>query len=228
MLLSTVNRDVELNCINKLWQLVPSGSGLEDIKLAIQQLTMQSHTSTSTYSSLSGSESSEPAMRRLMRHSSLETINTNVTSTDEFVWVDSHNRYVAYMYLFLSLSFASALKLRESRSWIFLTNKIRLLFLVLCHSSSICRSMEKENTSVWILACRVCTSVCHSFLQACRVTALTVVKPWCAEGYTEWQTQRTHGTDLHGDNTTPVIPPSAGASEGWKGGAASGVLPWDV
>jgi ankyrin repeat/BTB/POZ domain-containing protein 2 len=29
-----------------------------------------------------------------MRHSSLETINTNVTSADEFVWVDSHNRLV--------------------------------------------------------------------------------------------------------------------------------------
>lgn len=55
---------------------------------------MRSHTSTSTYSSVSaGSESSEPAMRRLMRHSSLETINTNITNADEFVWVDSHNRY---------------------------------------------------------------------------------------------------------------------------------------
>ncbi|XP_021925814.1 ankyrin repeat and BTB/POZ domain-containing protein 2 isoform X2 [Zootermopsis nevadensis] len=80
-------------------RLVPSGSGLEDIKLAIQQLTMQSHTSTSTYSSLSGSESGEPVMRRLMRHSSLETINTNVTSTDEFVWVDSHNRLVELQHL---------------------------------------------------------------------------------------------------------------------------------
>ncbi|XP_034948548.1 ankyrin repeat and BTB/POZ domain-containing protein 2 isoform X2 [Chelonus insularis] len=76
-----------------------SGSGLEDIKLAIQQLTMRSHTSTSTYSSLSGSESSEPAMRRLMRHSSLETINTNVTNADEFVWVDSHNRLVELQHL---------------------------------------------------------------------------------------------------------------------------------
>lgn len=71
-----------------------SGGGLEDIKLAIQQLTMRSQTSTSTYSSLSaGSESSEPA-RRLGRYSSLETVNTNVTSADEFVWVDSHNRLV--------------------------------------------------------------------------------------------------------------------------------------
>lgn len=82
-------------------KLVPCGSGLEDIKLAIQQLTMRSHTSnsTSTYSSLSGSESSEPAVRRLMRHSSLETINTNVTSADEFVWVDSHNRLVELQHL---------------------------------------------------------------------------------------------------------------------------------
>lgn len=71
-----------------------AGGGLEDIKLAIQQLTMRSQTSNSTYSSLSaGSESSEPA-RRLGRYSSLETVNTNVTSADEFVWVDSHNRLV--------------------------------------------------------------------------------------------------------------------------------------
>lgn len=71
-----------------------SGSGLEDIKSAIQQLTMRSQTSTSTYSSLSaGSESSEPA-RRLGRYSSMETINTNVTAADEFIWVDSHNRLV--------------------------------------------------------------------------------------------------------------------------------------
>lgn len=71
-----------------------SGGGLEDIKLAIQQLTMRSQTSTSTYSSLSaGSESSEPA-RRLGRYSSMETVNTNVTSADEFIWVDSHNRLV--------------------------------------------------------------------------------------------------------------------------------------
>lgn len=71
-----------------------SGNGLEDIKMTIQQLTLRSQTSTSTYSSLSaGSESSEPA-RRLGRYSSMETVNTNVTSADEFVWVDSHNRLV--------------------------------------------------------------------------------------------------------------------------------------
>ncbi|XP_063224309.1 ankyrin repeat and BTB/POZ domain-containing protein 2 [Bacillus rossius redtenbacheri] len=83
-------------------KLVPCGSGLEDIKLAIQQLTMRSHAggySSSTYSSLSGSESGEPAARRLIRHSSLETINTNVTNADEFVWVDSHNRLVELQHL---------------------------------------------------------------------------------------------------------------------------------
>lgn len=64
-----------------------NGTGLEDVKLAIQQLTMRSQTSTSTYSSLSaGSESSEP-VRRLGRYSSLETVNTNVTSADECVIV---------------------------------------------------------------------------------------------------------------------------------------------
>ncbi|XP_034122546.1 ankyrin repeat and BTB/POZ domain-containing protein 2 isoform X1 [Drosophila guanche] len=68
-----------------------SGTGLEDIKLAM--LTLRSQTSSSTYSSLSaGSESSEPA-RRLGRYSSLETVITS-TSADEFVWVDSHNRLV--------------------------------------------------------------------------------------------------------------------------------------
>lgn len=65
--------------------------------MAIEQLTLRSHGSrtsysTSTYSSLSGSEGGEP-MRRLIRHSSLDTINTNVTVADEFVWVDSYNRF---------------------------------------------------------------------------------------------------------------------------------------
>ncbi|GIY78089.1 hypothetical protein CDAR_282931 [Caerostris darwini] len=71
--------------------------GLEDIRQAIEQLSVRTHGSrtsysTSTYSSMSGSES-EP-VRRLMRHSSLETINTNITSADEFVWVDNHTRLV--------------------------------------------------------------------------------------------------------------------------------------
>lgn len=141
VLLFAVIRKIELNRINKLWQLVPSGSGLEDIKLAIQQLTMQSHTSTSTYSSLSGSESGEPVMRRLMRHSSLETINTNVTSTDEFVWVDSHNRYVTYVHS--SLSVYNSIK---NMSWKFLTCKIKDSFWLLCAILQKLVGVWKENT----------------------------------------------------------------------------------
>jgi len=51
--------------------------------------------STSTYSSnYSGSEY-EQTFRRLIRHSSLETIGTNITSADnDFVWIDSHSRLV--------------------------------------------------------------------------------------------------------------------------------------
>ncbi|CAL8072668.1 unnamed protein product [Orchesella dallaii] len=106
--------------------------GLEDIKQAIEQLTLRSSSggmshhapltgtagnsaghhlsasghhardtghhssySTSTYSSMSGSECDRHRRpHHLIRHSSLETINTQVTSADEFVWVDSHNRLV--------------------------------------------------------------------------------------------------------------------------------------
>lgn len=72
-------------------------SGADDLQQAIEQLSVWTHGSrtsysTSTYSSVSGSES-EP-VRRLIRHSSLETINTNITSADEFVWVDNHTRLV--------------------------------------------------------------------------------------------------------------------------------------
>lgn len=127
---STASRNVEPNCTDKLWQLVPSGSGLEDIKLAIQQLTMRSHTSntgysTSTYSSLSGSESSEPAVRRLMRHSSLETINTNVTNADEFVWVDSHNRY-----LFICLLSSGRAVSKPRKFQIFQSFHMKMYFLL--------------------------------------------------------------------------------------------------
>ncbi|CAG7837994.1 unnamed protein product [Allacma fusca] len=83
-----------------------NSSGLEDIKQAIEQLTLRSYHgsggrdghhssySTSTYSSMSGSECDRHRRPHLIRHSSLETINTQVTSADEFVWVDSHNRLV--------------------------------------------------------------------------------------------------------------------------------------
>ncbi|KAL1122546.1 hypothetical protein AAG570_002876 [Ranatra chinensis] len=118
-------------------KLVPSGSGIEDIKLAIQQLTMRSHTSnsTSTYSSLSGSEgSSEPAVRRLIRHSSLETINTNVTSADEFVWVDSHNRLVELQQLPWSnhdvLKVLQSGRVRSSMEWVAMETVPRLSYLL--------------------------------------------------------------------------------------------------
>ncbi|GBP12965.1 hypothetical protein EVAR_73649_1 [Eumeta japonica] len=64
-----------------------SGNGLEDIKLAIQQLTMRSQTSTSTYSSISaGSESSEP-VRRLGRYASLKpSIQTLPMLTNSYGW----------------------------------------------------------------------------------------------------------------------------------------------
>ncbi|KAF6198807.1 hypothetical protein GE061_006830, partial [Apolygus lucorum] len=117
-------------------KLVPCGSGIEDIKLAIQQLTMRSHTSnsTSTYSSLSGSEGSEPAVRRLVRHSSLETINTNVTSADEFVWVDSHNRLVELQRLPWSnhdvLKVLQSGRTRCSMEWVAMETVPRLSYLL--------------------------------------------------------------------------------------------------
>ncbi|XP_073997606.1 ankyrin repeat and BTB/POZ domain-containing protein 2 [Rhodnius prolixus] len=117
-------------------KLVPCGSGIEDIKLAIQQLTMRSHTSnsTSTYSSLSGSEGSEPAVRRLIRHSSLETINTNVTSADEFVWVDSHNRLVELQQLPWSnhdvLKVLQSGRVRCSMEWVAMETVPRLSYLL--------------------------------------------------------------------------------------------------
>ncbi|KAG8199228.1 hypothetical protein JTE90_003656 [Oedothorax gibbosus] len=77
--------------------------GLEDIRQAIEQLSVRTRTSysTSTWSSTSYSSESEAAahaqgggaVRRLMRHSSLETVHTTAAG-DEFVWVDNHARLV--------------------------------------------------------------------------------------------------------------------------------------
>lgn len=74
-----------------------SSANLDDIRLAVEQLAARTQQgscsggggySTSTYSS-----DAEPGggtgVRRLMRHSSLETIATNITSAEEFVWVDN-------------------------------------------------------------------------------------------------------------------------------------------
>lgn len=60
----------------------------------MHELTIHSPGTSSTYSSLSNeSETSEPA-QNLERYSSLETVNTNVTTADSIVWIDNHNRLV--------------------------------------------------------------------------------------------------------------------------------------
>ncbi|XP_028167285.1 ankyrin repeat and BTB/POZ domain-containing protein BTBD11 [Ostrinia furnacalis] len=94
---------------NKLQSPWPGGGGLEDIRSAIKQLTLRSRDSSSTATSGASSAgggsnngatetgSAAEARRRrapLVRQASLDTVCTNVTSADEFVWVDSHNRLV--------------------------------------------------------------------------------------------------------------------------------------
>ncbi|CAK1544775.1 unnamed protein product [Leptosia nina] len=94
---------------NKLQSPWPGGGGLEDIRSAIKQLTLRSRDSSSTATSGASSAgggsnngaqetgSAAEARRRrapLVRQPSLDTVCTNVTSADEFVWVDSHNRLV--------------------------------------------------------------------------------------------------------------------------------------
>lgn len=61
----------------------------------IHELSIRSAGTSSTYSSLSAeeSDSSVPA-QNLDRYSSLETVNTNVTTADSIVWIDNHNRLV--------------------------------------------------------------------------------------------------------------------------------------
>ncbi|XP_034825710.1 ankyrin repeat and BTB/POZ domain-containing protein 2 isoform X2 [Maniola hyperantus] len=99
---------------NKLQSPWPGGGGLEDIRSAIKQLTLRSRDSSSTATSGAssaggGSNNGAPesgstaeARRRrapLVRQPSLDTVCTNVTSADEFVWVDSHNRLVELRYV---------------------------------------------------------------------------------------------------------------------------------
>ncbi|KAG7305808.1 hypothetical protein JYU34_009955 [Plutella xylostella] len=93
---------------NKLQSPWAGGGGLDEIRSAIKQLTLRSRDSSSTAtsgaSSAGGSNhgnqesnSAAEARRRrapLVRQPSLDTVCTNVTSADEFVWVDSHNRLV--------------------------------------------------------------------------------------------------------------------------------------
>ncbi|GBP07460.1 hypothetical protein EVAR_4819_1 [Eumeta japonica] len=90
---------------NKLQSPWAGSGGLEDIRSAIKQLTLRSRDSSSTATSgassgghhtPAGGGVAEARRRRapLVRQPSLDTVCTNVTSADEFVWVDSHNRLV--------------------------------------------------------------------------------------------------------------------------------------
>ncbi|KAK8775275.1 hypothetical protein V5799_031368 [Amblyomma americanum] len=73
-----------------------SSANLDDIRQAVEQLaarTQQGSSGCGGYSTSTYSSDAEPGggsgVRRLMRHSSLETIATNITSAEEFVWVDN-------------------------------------------------------------------------------------------------------------------------------------------
>ncbi|RWS14411.1 ankyrin repeat and BTB/POZ domain-containing protein 2-like protein [Dinothrombium tinctorium] len=74
---------------------------MEQLKMRVPSVSNGYSTSTSTYSSVSGAslESEPQGIRRLIRHSSLETIATNITTADEFVWLDSHSRLVELQHL---------------------------------------------------------------------------------------------------------------------------------
>jgi len=75
---------------------------LLEVKAALEQLSIANntsiHSSTSTYSSMSDCDSEgfmqDDERIRKNRESSQETLSTTVTSADEFVWIDSHNRLV--------------------------------------------------------------------------------------------------------------------------------------
>ena len=78
---------------------------LLEVKAALEQLSIETsvQSSVSTYSSMSECDSDgesgvmdqdRSALGRKEREASHETLSTTVTSADEFVWIDSHNRYV--------------------------------------------------------------------------------------------------------------------------------------
>ncbi|KAH7968276.1 hypothetical protein HPB52_007309 [Rhipicephalus sanguineus] len=81
------------------YELHESSANLDDIRQAVEQLAARTQQGTSNsgcggYSTSTYSSDAEPGgvgggVRRLMRHSSLETIATNITSAEEFVWVDN-------------------------------------------------------------------------------------------------------------------------------------------
>jgi len=77
---------------------------LLEVKAALEQLSIDNnntsiHSSVSTYSSMSDCDSEQGSQQledkcRKERETSHETLSTTVTSADEFVWIDSHNRLV--------------------------------------------------------------------------------------------------------------------------------------
>lgn len=79
------------------YELHENSANLDDIRQAVEQLAARTQQGTSNsgcggYSTSTYSSDAEPVgggVRRLMRHSSLETIATNITSAEEFVWVDN-------------------------------------------------------------------------------------------------------------------------------------------
>ena len=90
---------------------------LMEVKAALEQLKVENsqHSSADTYSSLSEDSEAESGMTgelgerpgegernrfsRTARGASHETLSTTVTSADEFVWIDSHNRLVEVQHL---------------------------------------------------------------------------------------------------------------------------------
>lgn len=60
----------------------------------MHELTIHSPGTSSTYSSLSAESDGSAPAQNIDRYSSLETVNTNVTTADSIVWIDNHNRLV--------------------------------------------------------------------------------------------------------------------------------------
>ena len=82
----------------KLSKTLEKANQLMEVKAALEQLTIENgvQSSHSAYSSLSedsdGETGGEERLSRKEREASHETLSTTVTSADEFVWIDSHNR----------------------------------------------------------------------------------------------------------------------------------------
>ena len=84
----------------KLSKTLEKANQLMEVKAALEQLSIensvQSSVSHSMYSSLSEDSEAEAGgeerLSRKEREASHETLSTTVTSADEVVWIDSHNR----------------------------------------------------------------------------------------------------------------------------------------